>query len=106
MDNWKLLKVDGVPNIRKCVAEFEVQELEKTPYGKFKIKIFEDSKGNLTGYTNLQAKDSDGCPIAGVGYGSTIEEALEDTIKYFLKMLEDKKDLTEEDFECSDSFDF
>lgn len=38
-------------------------------------------------YTNLQIKDEDGCAFAGVGHGETIEEALKDTIEYFLNMI-------------------
>jgi hypothetical protein len=41
-----------------------------------------------------------------VGFGSTIEEALDDTIKYFLKMLGDRENLTENDFKSVNPYDF
>jgi hypothetical protein len=106
MKKWQEIKIDGIAKITKCVAEFDVMELKHTPYAKFKVKIFEDAAGNFTGFTNLMAKDALGSPVAGVGYGSTIEEALEDTIRYFLSMLNEKQNWTEDDFECSDPFDF
>lgn len=106
MYSWKKIKINGIANISKCVGEFEIGELNKTPYSKFKIKIYEDIEGKYTGYTNLLLKDDSGCGFPGVGHGNTIEEALESTIQYFLEMLSEKNMLCENDFECADSFDF
>ncbi|CUH94300.1 hypothetical protein P22_0366 [Propionispora sp. 2/2-37] len=106
MEDWQKIKIDGVAFIEKCVAEFNVGELVKTPYSKFKVKIFERQNGTFIGFTNLQIKDKDGCPYAGVGHGETIEKALEDTIRYFFEMLEKKDLLTPDDFECVDPYDF
>lgn len=106
MGDWKNIKIEGIAGIEKCVAEFNVWELNKTPYGKFKVKIFENEDGKFTGYTNLQVKDAIGDPCAGVGYGNTVEEALEDTIRYFLRMLNDKEFVKQNDFECVDPYDF
>ena len=39
--DWKNIKIEGIANIEKCVGEFNVGELLKTPYSKFKVKIFE-----------------------------------------------------------------
>lgn len=106
MDTWKKIKVDGIASIDRCVAEFDVGELKKTPYAKFKVKIYEKQDGNFLGITNLQVKDKDGCPYGSVGYGKSVKDALEDTIKYFLKMLDEKEYWKEEDFECADPYDF
>lgn len=106
MDNWKKIDVKGIAFIEKCVAEFNIGELIKTPYSKFKVKVFEKKDGTYMGFTNLQLKDDDGVSYAGVGHGKTIEEALEDTIKYFLSMINKKKNLSEKDFECADPYDF
>ena len=103
---WKNISIDGIAGIEKLVAEFNVKELKITPYGKYKVKIFERSNGKYIGYTNLQLKDEDGCPYAGVGHGDDIESTLRDTINYFQKMITERKALKEEDFECADSFDF
>lgn len=104
--DWKKIEVNGIANIEKCVGEFNITELINTPHGKFKIKVFEKRNGKYVGYTNLQIKDKDGCPFSAVGYGNTISDALEDTILYFLKMIEEKENITIEDYVCSDSFDF
>jgi hypothetical protein len=103
---WKDVKIEGIGIIEKCVGEFNVFETLKTPYGKFKVKVYERQNGRYVGYTNLLLKDEDGCPFAGVGHGETIEQALYDTIRYFLDMLNERECLNEEDFECADAFDF
>lgn len=107
MKDWKEIKVAGINKIDKVVAEFEVWATEKVPYGKFKIKILETTNGGYIGLPNLAVKNiSDGTPEGTSGFGRTIEEALEDTIKYFLQTLEGRTDLAEDDFEWSDPHDF
>lgn len=106
MEQWKNIKINGIATIEKCIGEFNVFELIKTPYGKFKVKVYEKPNGTYIGYTNLQLKDEEGCLFSGVGHGKTISETLEDTIQYFIKMLDEKQNLSEEDFVCSDSYDF
>jgi hypothetical protein len=107
MEEWKNIKIEGIAKIEKYVAEFDVWELNKTPWGKFKVKIVESSNGKYTGYTNLQLKSiSDASSEGGVGFGNTIEEALEDTIRYFLCMLNEREVLNKDDFECVDPYDF
>ncbi len=106
MNNWKNLKINSIAKIEKCEAEFDVWEFEKTPYAKFKVKIFEDTDGKYVGYTNLKIKDADGCPFGGVGFGQTTTEALKNTILNFLEMLNEKEEWKEEEFECADPYDF
>ncbi|MBW5444445.1 hypothetical protein GE107_00005 [Cohnella sp. CFH 77786] len=102
---WKDIKIEGIARIEKCVAEFNIWELNLTPWAKFKIKIYEDTNGMFYGFTNLQLKSQFG-QEGGVGQGSTIEQALQDTIKNFLKMLRERDQLTPEDFETVDPYDF
>lgn len=107
MGDWKSIKINEIAKIEKCVAEFNVWELNITPYAKFKVKIFEGANGHFTGYTNILLKSMlDGSPECGVGYGKTIDEALQDTVQYFMKMLEEREGLTADDFEWSDPTDF
>jgi hypothetical protein len=106
MEDWKQLEIKDVTFIEKCVAEFNVGELVKTPYSKFKVKIFEKQDGTFIGFTNLQLKDKEGSPFPGVGYGDTVEKALADTINYFFAMIDEKENLCDEDFECVDPYDF
>ncbi|GMK47064.1 hypothetical protein PghCCS26_41940 [Paenibacillus glycanilyticus] len=106
MSDWQNIKISGIASIRKCVGEFEVGELIKTPYSKFIVKVFEGSEGDFTGYTNLLVKDKDGTPYPGIGRGFNVEETLRNTILNFLEMLDMKEIWHEDDFEIADPFDF
>lgn len=100
------LCVEGIAKIEKCIGEYNIWELNKIPYAKFKIKIFMDSMGHFVGYSNLQVADALGDYYCAVGHGETEHNALEDTIREFLKMLNRKEHWIESDFRCSDPFDF
>lgn len=107
MVEWKNIKISGIARIEKCVGEFQVWELEKTPYGKFKVKIFERIDGSFAGFTNIRVRNiEDGTPESGVGYGRSIDEALEDTLKNFIELLSVRDDFTEDDFEWAHPDDF
>lgn len=106
VDDWRNIKIPGIVSIRKCIAEFEFQEFDKIPYSKFRVKVFEGVKGELTGYTNLLIKDKESCPYPGVGRGLSVEDTLKDTIKNFLEMLNEKESWNEDDFEIADPYDF
>ena len=99
--DWKNIKIEGIANIEKCVGEFNVGELLKTPYSKFKVKVFESQKGVYTEYTNLFINDD-----PGVGSGKSVEDALKETIENFLEMINENQCDSEEDFNCADPFDF
>lgn len=120
--SWKDIKIDHVDYIEKCVAEFEITALDffemvyegdTIHYGSFKVKIYErqntqfdfDESVRFTGVTNLRLKDSLGLGgyEGGVGFGITIEQALEDTVRNFISNIKDykarkKKGLGKEDF--------
>jgi len=107
MDNgWKDIKITGIAKIEKCVGEFNVWELHKSPYGKFKVKLFESADGGYTGYSNLQVADPFGGFECAVGYGKTQQEALQNTIEDFLRLVSRKAQWSEQDFRCADPFDF
>lgn len=63
------------------------------------------SNGNFAGYTNLLLKTESG-PECAVGYGNSVEEALKDTVTYFLSMLNQRTHLSQDDFEAVDPYDF
>ena len=99
MDEWKKIEVEGIARIEKCVAEFVVWESYKVPYGgKFKVKIFE-REASFVGFTNLSVKDKE---EGSVGYGLSIEEALEDTLINFMEVLDQRAEFVESDFEWCD----
>ena len=60
----------------------------------------------MNNQTNLLLKDDTGCGYSGVGQGETIEEALENTILCFLKMISEKESFSVRNFECADPFNF
>lgn len=120
--SWKDLKIDHIDYIEKCVGEFEITALDffetvyegdTIHYGSFKVKIYEsqntlhntDENDQFTGFTNLRLKDPLGLGgyEGGVGFGITIEQALENTIRNFIGNIKDykvekKKGLCIEDF--------
>ena len=105
---WKNVKMTGIVKIEKCVAEFKIWELNISPYAKFRIKIFESDKGDFSGCSNLQVKDNAGNFNSAIGYGKSLEEALQDTLNNFFELTSIKEpgDWLEDDFSCSDIFDF
>jgi len=108
MDWLDRKKVVGmkVTKIEKLVGEYNIWELEKTPYAKFKIKIYVSESGSYSGYTNLQVADKNGEFYCGVGWGETQEKALNDTLDNFSKLLSRKNNWEETDFLCADPYDF
>lgn len=92
--------------IEKLISEYTIWESEKTPHGKFKIKIYRSSTGIYSGYTNLRLSDGNGDFCGGCGTGKTEEAALEDTLNNFFEMLSEKDVLKEGDFQYSDPYDF
>lgn len=99
-------RYQGIAKIEKLVAEYNIWELNITPYVKFKIKIYESLEHTYTGYTNIQIADGLGDFQCAVGYGRTQEEALEDTISEFFKLTARKDTWEEQDFQYADSCDF
>lgn len=108
--SWKDIKIDHIDYIEKCVAEFEITALDffetvyegdTIHYGSFKVKIYEsqNTQPNIgenekfTGFTNLRLKDSLGFGgyEGGIGFGITIEQALEDTVRNFIGNIKDYK---------------
>ena len=103
---WKKLKIEGIAGIEKLVGEYNIWEINKSPYGKFKIKIYENSDNIYSGYTNIHIADELGDFYCAVGHGKSEEEALEDTINEFFKMTDRKEKWDETDFRCADPYDF
>lgn len=69
-------------------------------YGSFKVKIYENQNkfsnpyinANFTGYTDLRIKDSTGGYEGGIGFGDTMEEALENTVRNFMNNFTEYKE--------------
>ncbi len=104
--DWKDVVIDGVVKIEKLADEFEVWELDKIPYGKFKVKVFETQEGKYIGRTNLMVKDKVNDFSVGIGYGGSVGEALQDTVRYFYSLIDELDELSEASFEYVDVLEF
>ena len=111
---WHELKINKVEKIEKCVAEYQIWMHTILPYGKMKIKIYENQDKTFIGLTDIRIKRKfDGSYEGGVGYGYSIEEALKDTIEWFINvvnseypMTEYPNGITEECIKYADQIDF
>jgi hypothetical protein len=100
----------GVQRIERVIAEFYI-ECAYLPSRYFRVKVTEDGKGNYVGRINVSLKNmQDDCPEWISGFGTSIDIALEETIRGFLRSLDkcgrDKYSLTDDDFEWSAFEDF
>ena len=104
--SWKDIKIDDIAEIEKVVAEYEIGEIKKTPWGKFRVKVLEKQSGTFVAITNLMYIDKTGFENAGYGEGSSEEEALEKAIRDLMQWLPDDKAVSDKDFTVSDPYDF
>ena len=111
---WNDLKFSKVEKIEKCIAEYQVWMLTLLPYGKVKIRIYEGQDRTYTGITDIHIRRKfDGGFEAAVGFGKSEEEALQDTIKYFIEIINEDypseeypHGLSEQDIEYAECSDF
>lgn len=59
------LKIKGIPVINKVLAEFKVGEVEKTPWGKFRVRVLQQQDGMIFAITNLMYIDELGFENSG-----------------------------------------
>ena len=106
---FEQIEIDKVEKLEKLVGEYNVWMHTILPYGKMKVKIYQDQDSTYTGYTDIKIKRKiDGISEASIGYGKTQEEALKDTIRWFMQILKEDyiNGLTEKDIEYVDIYDF
>lgn len=90
---WTDIKttIDEVSDIAKCMEEFTVWLQDILPYGKMKVKIIDKGEHYYEGYTDIQIiSKCDNRPKGAYSRGNTIEEALENTIREFLRIVEEE----------------
>lgn len=128
--SWRDIKIDHIDYVEKCVGEFEITALrffkkvyegDTIHYGAFKVKVYENQNIQLrpyesngfTGVTNLRLKDPMGLGgyEGGIGFGMTVEQALDETVRKFLRNIMDykaekKMGLCKEDFVLIDYNEF
>ncbi|ATX14381.1 hypothetical protein KX067_004651 [Escherichia coli] len=86
---WHQMKIRSVSKVEKVEAEFVIWMFGVIPSAKVKIKIRESQDGSYMGITNVMIKRKfDDCPEGAIGWGKTVDEALENTINNFLAILD------------------
>lgn len=86
---WKDIKLKYDGKISRLADEFEITMPDVLPYNKMKVRIYEEANGRFTGRTDVMIVRKNGSPESSFGYGATVEEALGDTIRYFIQMVEE-----------------
>jgi hypothetical protein len=85
---WRNIRINGVGRIEKCVGEFKIW-IPILPYAKMKVKVYQREANKFIGRNDILLKRRfDGSFEGAIGYGSTVDEALEDVLCYFMKMVE------------------
>ena len=107
MPDWRELLIDGLGPVERVVALFQIgPPLERLPFPSFKVKVIEHANGSFMAVPNVAARGPDGFPDWEAGSGSTVEEALEDTLRTFVRILGERQPLSESDFIWSDPTEF
>ncbi|MBW9159568.1 hypothetical protein [Clostridium tagluense] len=105
MENWKNIKIDGIAAIEKRVASFKIYQLRLIPSLFFEVQITENSNGFFIGVTDIGLNSAiDESVDFGCGCGDTIEKALEFTLNNFIKMINERNDVTPDSFTWLDEY--
>jgi hypothetical protein len=107
MIDWRHLKVEGLGPVSRQVAVFQIgPPLTHLPFACFKVKVIERPDGSYLGVPNVARRSVDGSPDWIAGLGPSIEEALEDTLRWFARSARMGDAATEEDFVWADPEEF
>ena len=107
MGDWRNLRVDGLGPVARQAAIFQIgPPLTRLPFASFKIKVVEFPDGSFLGVPNVALRSSDGSPDWIAGVGSSMEEALEDTLRRFAQSAQVGGGEADEDFEWAAPEDF
>lgn len=107
MSDWRELRVEGLGPIERVVAVFQIgPPLERLPFPSFKVKVIERADGSFVAVLNVAPRGLDGYRDGEAGLGGTIEEALEDALQRFARVVDERQPLTESDFVWSDPTEF
>lgn len=83
MEQWEKINTKKGIEIEKLISEYDIGEQIKTPWSKFKIRIYKKQNNSYRGITNLMYKH-DNVWQTGIGFGNNELEALENTISDFM----------------------
>ena len=106
MADWRALRVEGLGPVSREVAVFQVgPPLARLPFASFKVKIIERDNQSFLAIPNVARRLPDGSPDWTAGLGNSIDEALEDALRYFAESIGDGSDSLE-DYEWAAVEDF
>lgn len=107
MPDWRELRVEGLGPIARVVAVFQVgPPLQRLPFSSFKVKVLERANGSFLAIPNVAALGQDGHPMWEAGLGDSLEEALEDALKRFVRNVDERMATSESQFAWSDPKEF
>jgi hypothetical protein len=106
-DGWRNLRVDGLGPVSRVAAVFQVgPPVAALPFASLKVKVIERADGSFLGVPNVARRTPDGSPDWVGGLGASIEESLEDTLRWFARSVGNGEGLREDDFEWAAPEDF
>ncbi len=104
---WREMRLAGLGPINRVVAVFQVgPPLERLPFPSFKVKVVERANGSFLAVLKIHPLGPDGHPSGESGLGETVEEALEDALRRFARVLDEQKLTSEADFAWADPAEF
>lgn len=99
MPGWRELRVKGLGPLDRVVAVFQVgPPLERVPFPSFKVKVIDRANGSFLAVANVATLGPDGHPTGEAGLGDSVDEALEDALRRFVRILDERKPNSEADF--------
>ena len=105
MADWKDVNLHGATFIERIVSVYQLGAPARLPIASFKIKVIERPGHGFLGVPNVAVKQNDGSVDWVSGIGANEQEALDDTLKWFMGSFGDRV-LGEEDLEWADPHDF
>ena len=80
---WQDAKgINHVDEVRRVVAEFEVRMPIVEPDGIVHVKVYEDTNGRYSGYSDYRIQNPDqGDPYRSIALQQSIDDALKDSIR-------------------------
>jgi hypothetical protein len=107
MPDWRAIQIDGLGPLERVVEVFQVgPPLELLPFARFKVKVLERVNGSFLGVLNVAVLGPDGFPLWEAGLGGSVEEALEDALRRFVRNVDERNPQCEADFAWSDPAEF
>jgi len=105
MADWRTLSFQGFRVVERIAAVFEVGPPlpEPIPFAGFQVKVLERRNGSFAAFLNVAVRGADGNADSIAGLGDTVDEALEDALIWFWRMVQERSASRPEDFVWTDT---